>query len=205
MATKEDLESFKSFLLTELDAHKSSLTSLFKESSDSAEQALTLSKQLKTESEVKLIHPDRNRKIRIADSSEGGWATVKHYEGSPVAIDQEDDKKIRAAEREALREKTRANKHKYAEKPSGRGRGAFAPYNRPSFDQRAGWSGRQPSYQQYGSSFGQQRPNEQQRGSCRYCGAPGHWWRDCPVRIAKSFPQFGTPGTTTSSTSASRQ
>ena len=33
------------------------------------------------------------------------WLTVKHYEASAVALVPEDDKKIRQAEREALREK----------------------------------------------------------------------------------------------------
>jgi hypothetical protein len=37
---------------------------------------------------------ERNRKIRIADFSEGGWLTVKHYESHALAVDQEDDKKI---------------------------------------------------------------------------------------------------------------
>ena len=55
---------------------------------------------------LKLIK-ERNRKIRIADSSEAGWLTVKHYERNAVALDLEDDKRIRAAEREALRVKTR--------------------------------------------------------------------------------------------------
>lgn len=56
---------------------------------------------------------ERNRKIRISDSSKGGWLTVKHYESNAVALDLEDDKRIRAAEREALRAKnrTRAKRH----------------------------------------------------------------------------------------------
>ena len=34
---------------------------------------------------------ERNRKIRIADTSEVGWLTVKHYEASAVALDPDDD------------------------------------------------------------------------------------------------------------------
>ena len=55
---------------------------------------------------IKLIK-EHNRKIRIAASSEGGWLTVKHYGSDTVAVDLEHDKRIRAAEREALRVKTR--------------------------------------------------------------------------------------------------
>ena len=53
---------------------------------------------------------ERNRKVRINDTSEAGWLTVKHYEASAVALDPEDDKKIRQIERKALREKEKASK-----------------------------------------------------------------------------------------------
>ena len=69
---------------------------------------------------IKLIK-ERNRKIRIADSAEGGWLTVKHYESNAFALDLEDDKRIRAAEREALRVKTRTRaKRQSAERLQGR-------------------------------------------------------------------------------------
>ena len=67
---------------------------------DSADASLVLSVSFK-------LIKERNRKIQIADSSEGCWLTVKHHENNAVALDLEDDKRIRAAEREALRVKTR--------------------------------------------------------------------------------------------------
>ena len=53
---------------------------------------------------------ERNRKIRIADSSEAGWLTVKPYESNPVSLSEVDDQKIRAAEWQALRDQARQRK-----------------------------------------------------------------------------------------------
>ena len=44
----------------------------------------------------------RNKHIRIADKSEGGWKTVDEYVSDDVASDSEDEKRIRAAETRAV-------------------------------------------------------------------------------------------------------
>lgn len=44
----------------------------------------------------------RNRLIRIADMSEGGWDTVRLYESNPIASDSDDESRIRNAENRAL-------------------------------------------------------------------------------------------------------
>ena len=47
----------------------------------------------------------RNKLIRIADSSAGGWHTVRLYEANPIASDSEDESKIYKAENRALKRK----------------------------------------------------------------------------------------------------
>ena len=46
---------------------------------------------------------ERNKFIRIADNSAGGWATVREYESSGYADNEEDGKCIRQAENRSLR------------------------------------------------------------------------------------------------------
>jgi hypothetical protein len=45
----------------------------------------------------------RNKLIKIADTSEEGWETVRQYESSPVASDSDDESKINKAENRALK------------------------------------------------------------------------------------------------------
>ena len=140
---------------------------------DSAKASLLLSDSIK-------LLKVRNRKIRFADSSEGGWLTVKHYESNAATLDLEDDKRIRAAEREAKRIKTRTRaKRQNAERVQGRHPPLSQPYNLRGHFQRSQFaSSTAAMYQQPRDSY------NRQRGTCRFFGSSRHWWRECPVRLA---------------------
>ena len=145
---------------------------------------------------------ERNGKIRIADTSKASWLTVKHYEASVVALDPEDDKKIRQAEREALREKAKASKSRrqnglpFAAETRCRRSPTFAfgrSYDRCSSSGFAAWN---PTPNTHSS-----------RESCRFFGAYGHWWQECPVRLARNNngnTYFPNPQSGSYSTNSSR-
>ena len=86
--------------------------------------------------------------IKVADRSEFGWATVRHYEADPLASDSDDEKLLLRAEKEARRnaEKAEANGKRW--------RGGSSWINsrkrRANAQPYAGWDTTGPSYRREG-------------------------------------------------------
>ena len=60
----------------------------------------------------------RDKLIKIADSTEGGWAVVAEYEKEPIESGSDDCKRMRQAETRALKKKNAEKSKSSAFKPS---------------------------------------------------------------------------------------
>ena len=116
----------------------------------------------------------RNKCIKLADKSPGGWDTVKEYLSDDLASDSDDDKKIRSAENRAIRTRRQRRKPSSAQ---GRDPSRSATRTTDS-DVR-----QQPSatYTGPSSNFrGYRRYGAQPTDICFACNESGHWRRECP-------------------------
>ena len=128
----------------------------------------------------------RNRLIRLAEKSAGGWMTVQEYMPDELAGDSGDSRKMHQAENKA----TKKRKLAFLRKPlstfssatqfhqfnSGNATPSYAGnqfWNAPLSSQRQGWNPQQPN------NFGRfQEPTNH----CYNCGELGHWKHSRPKK-----------------------
>ena len=160
----------------------------------------------------KAILLERIHCLKIADASPAGWDTVTEYLASPIAIDDEDDRRIKRAEKIAQeKQKERAEAKKSSQRKA-----ASSPYYRPNkpfgYDQPPTEAANLPELMDFKPRFAPHMPQAQvpafrptgppkglsnynQGGflpvyprslppsdTYYYCGLRGHWADSCPER-----------------------
>ena len=127
----------------------------------------------------------RIKLIRIADSHEGGWKTVENYLSDEVASDSEDEKRIKSANKEALRKRKKAEEAKHRK---GGNKGQYQP-NQYVPRRYTPYQASQPFRAQGAKS-----------GPCFSCGSFSHLVRFCPNKASgagtSQAPRgsYGPPG-----------
>lgn len=146
----------------------------------------------------------RNKLIKIADSSEGGWETVRQYESNPVASDSDDENKIFKAESRAVRKRKNAVKAKYSRTATATvTSGAlmssvpFGATPRYSLQSAAPvMPAFVPPFAARPRLFRASPGNAMWSGGCFSCGDVSHFRRDCPYYAAGSRqPRPALPAT----------
>ncbi|KAK3084471.1 hypothetical protein FSP39_014044 [Pinctada imbricata] len=98
----------------------------------------------------------RQKMIKLADSSEAGWLVVHEYESNPLADNSDDKKRIFKAQ-------TRPDRKLKEEKKKRRDFRRYTPYS-----------------QQKPGSTPDKQSGTAKPGRCFGCGDKGHWKKECP-------------------------
>ena len=121
----------------------------------------------------------RNRGIEMAEYSEFGWATVDEYEQREIAVDSDDDRRLRKAEASVAR--------KFQSKRRGSFRGRYIPTrntaSNASYEYQTAFNNAQRNNQPFRGGRGRfsfPRANSAGYDKCFACGARDHWRDACP-------------------------
>ena len=139
----------------------------------------------------------RGKLVRMADQEEGGWETVRAYERSSIAEDEEDDRKIKnaiATAKRKIRERSESTakrrKIDWGKSQGERKGAAFQPTAtisapqqqvQPMIPNHVPFAFQSTPLQapfRRGGPGMPQKPGP--RDICFRCGSPGHWSAECP-------------------------
>ena len=127
----------------------------------------------------------RNKILKIADRSPGGWDTIEEYLSDDLADNSADERKIRAAENRAVaKKKEREKKSNPYQRPTATITSRPQGYSNSQSSNIFRWGTytRQPPDYRSNNYQSNQYTNSRRLGDqiCFACGRRGHWRRYCP-------------------------